>query len=164
MDQACLRIVKKKEKSIAIINTIASFGIKIIGLDLIAYFLSSFLSISVWEKPPEDYWTFVGKSKFPIKWYCFNISTDILKNHWSKPRQWVSCKITFLKVSLGFRKYSLGKLFYTAQKVCNFLQISWHLLKKSLIESFFFCAVLDNWIFNISLRGRLWQSSLYISP
>ena len=44
-------------------------------------------------------------------------------------------------------KFSIKDFFSKCDQICNFLQIWSHLLKKSLMENFIFCAVKDvNWI------------------
>ena len=83
------------------------------------FFLFIFVHFSV-GKTTRGLLNICGENKFPIKWYCLNISTDILKNHWSKLRQWVSSKITFLKVSSGFVKMLCGKIILHCTKSAQF--------------------------------------------
>ena len=82
-----------------------------------------------------------------------------LKSHISSIYKSASCQLNALfrlKNFLGFNERKISNRNYTAQKmkvfmkdffskcdqICNLLQIWSHLLKKSSIKNFFFCAVL----------------------
>ena len=49
------------------------------------------------------------------------------------------CKVTFTEQKM---KFSIKNFFGKCDQICNFLQIWSHLMKKSLMENFIFCAVL----------------------